>query len=222
MLLKLSFWQGIKENAQGEICLERLDKDMYDEMKSRGIIKQIITLLKSSQYIDNEKDSLKKYSTLVVKGRFYEYIQEQFQPIYPDRFDSRQKVKREVLRILYLNPDEAGDAFHRPCQTFNRLFPDEYRLFELVKSINHTYLPIILQRLESFLVLDVVCKEISCLHPHIPLFTIHDNIITTKGNEVIVKEIMQQQIEKWTGYRPKVDSKDLVPIYVDVQRKERS
>jgi hypothetical protein len=76
-----------------------------------------------------------------------------------------------------------------------------------------------LQRLESFLVLDVICREISRLYPHIPLFTIHDNIITTKGNEGLVMAIMQQQIALWTGYTPKVDSKDLVHI-IQPQRVE--
>jgi hypothetical protein len=89
-----------------------------------------------------------------------------------------------------------------------------YQLFELIKSVDHAYLPIMLQRLESFLVLDVVCKEISRLKPHIPLLTIHDNIITTKGNEALVKEVMQQLILKWTGYLPKVETKDLVPLDV--------
>jgi hypothetical protein len=185
---------------------------MYDELRNRGVINHIIILLKSLEEADNEENSVAKFTDLVVSGKFYQYIQEHFQPIYQERFDKKEKVKKEVLRILYLDPAENGDVFHLPCQTFEWHFPEVYRLFELIKSIEHSYFPIMLQRLESFLVLNVICKEISRSHPHIPLFTIHDNIITTKGNEGLVKAVMEQQIAKWTGYTPKVDSKDLEPV----------
>jgi hypothetical protein len=212
MLLRPSFWRSIKVNGPGLLCLERLDKEMYDELRSRGVVDHIIILLKSLEVADNEENSVSKFTDLVVSGKFYQYIQEHFQPIYHERFDKKEKVKKEVLRILYLDPAENGDVFHLPCQTFEWHFPEVYRLFELIKSIEHSYFPIMLQRLESFLVLNVICKEISRSHPHIPLFTIHDNIITTKGNEGLVKAVMEQQIAKWTGYTPKVDSKDLEPV----------
>jgi hypothetical protein len=155
----------------------------------------------------------------VVSGHFYEYIQSNFKRLYPKRFDDRQDVKKEVLRILYVNPEETLDRFHEPCQSFEACFPIIHRLINLVKSVNYTYLPIMLQRLESFLVLDVICREISRLNPRIPLFTIHDNIITTKGNEGLVKAVMEEQIAKRTGYTPKVDSKNLVPA-LQPQREE--
>jgi hypothetical protein len=171
-------------------------------------------LLESFEIHAGKGLQLQKYTALVVNGQFYEYIQEQFQPLYPERFDERKKVKQEVLRLMYVHPKMEGAPFYKPCLTFRKHFPELYELFRLIKSVDYTYLPIILQRLESFLVLDVICKEIIRLQPHIPLFTIHDNIITTLGNEAFVKAVMEQQIEKWTGYKPKVDSKDLVPLQI--------
>jgi hypothetical protein len=212
VLLKISFWMPKKKVEKGQICLEELDKEMYEELKKGGVLQQIIILLESLEKVDYEDNSIKKFSELVVSGEFYEYIQEQFHKVHAGRFETRDQTKIEVLRILYMNPKKDRISFYKPCQTFREHFPEVYKLFSLIKSIDYTYLPIILQRLESFLVLDVICKEINRLYPHIPFFTIHDNIITTKGNEALVKAIMQEQIAKWTGYTPKLDSKDLVPL----------
>ena len=87
-----------------------------------------------------------------------------------------------------------------------------YELFRLIKEIQSNYLPIILQRIESFLILDVICKKISFMHPHIPLFTIHDSILTTQGNEAIVEEIMAREIQNWTGHKASFGSKELLPL----------
>lgn len=40
-------------------------------------------------------------------------------------------------------------------------------------------LPILLQHLEADCVLDYTCKKIAKKYPDMPLFTIHDSIITT-------------------------------------------
>jgi hypothetical protein len=169
-------------------------------------------LLESSESLTGKGLQTAKYIKLVENGEFYEYMQEHFEPIYPQKFDTRQKTKEEVLRIFYMDPRKDRIPFYKPCQTFREHFSEIYQLFRLIKSVDYTYLPIMLQRLESLLVLDVICREISRLYPHIPLFTIHDNIITTKGNEGFVKAVMQEQIAEWTGYTPKVDSKPLEPV----------
>ena len=82
----------------------------------------------------------------------------------------------------------------------------------LIKEIEYTYLPIILQRIESYLLLDVICKKISERDSGILTFTIHDSIITTKGNESIVEEIILHEIESWTGYKPRLELEDLLPL----------
>lgn len=135
-----------------------------------------------------------------------------FRMVYQDRFERRDKVKTEVLRIFYVENKETEKWFYRPCKTFQYHFPEVYELFWLIKEVQSNYLPIILQRIESFLILDVICRKINALHPKIPLFTIHDSILTTKGNEAIVEEIMSQEIANWTGYKASFGTKELSPL----------
>jgi len=178
--------------------------------------RDIITLRKTSEAIAGKAFGLNNYTNLVVNGGFYEYIQKHFKSLYPDRFYSRDKVKQEVLRIFNVENNRTGANFYKPCKTFHSHFPEVSEMFTLIKEIQSNYLALILQRIESFLIIDIVCKKISELHPEILFLTIHDNIITTKGNEGIVKKIMTAEIEKWTGHKPKLDCTMLKPEKIKI------
>lgn len=114
------------------------------------------------------------------------------------------------MTIFYLENERA--PFNQPSQTFREHFPEVYELFRLIKSIESNLLPILLQRIESYLILDVVCREIGITYPKIPLFTIHDSIISPQGNEALIEEIMAREIENWTGYKASFGQKELAPM----------
>jgi hypothetical protein len=209
-LFNSSFWEPLNGNEDKKIKLEGINKGLYRGIRGNKKYSQIITLLKTSEKLSSKEFPFQKFIKLVADGGFYEFIQQEFQPLYPTRFDKRKNVKKGVLTIFYLNNDKS--AFNTPSQTFGEHFPEVHQLFRLVKGIEENLLPVILQRIESFLVLDIVCKEIALRYPEIPLYTIHDSIITTKGNEAIVKDIMANKIQEWTGYRPMLETNELSPL----------
>jgi hypothetical protein len=51
-------------------------------------------------------------------------------------------------------------------------------------------------------VLDKICKRISIEKPSLPIFTIHDSIITTRGNESYIQLVMKEELEKGIGKVP--------------------
>ncbi len=208
-LFQSSFWKKQCRGKSQILTLEEISKEIFNKVSKEQYYKHIITLLKTSESLVNRESPFKKFIDLVKNGTFYEYIQEHFEPLYPTKFDTRGKVKVAVLTIFYIENYIA--VHHKPSQTFKEHFPEVYELFRLIKGIQNNYLPIILQRIESFLVIDVVCKTLSKQHPQIPFFTIHDNVITTKGNEGIVRDIMSLEIEKWIGYKPQLAFEDLTP-----------
>jgi hypothetical protein len=209
-LFDLPFWQHSKNSKN--LNLKGLDTDIYNKVKNNNYYNDIITLLKTSETLNHKESDLEKYVYLVVNGRFYEYIQEHFERLFPERFNCRCNVKQEVLRIFYVENKNTDKSFYQPCKIFKYHFPLVYELFRLIKETQSNYLPIILQRIESFLILDVICKKISALHPHIPLFTIHDSILTTQGNEAIVEDIMAREIQNWTGHKASFGMKELSPM----------
>jgi len=210
-LLDLSFWESTKK-----LNLKNINKGIYNTILKNLVFEDIITLLKSPESLVYKGIDAKKYSNLVINGHFYEYLSKHFKLKYPDRFNSRNNIKQEVLRIFFVENRKINLRFYRPCQTFSRHFPTISKLFYLIKSVETNFLPIILQSIESYLFLDIICKGISIEHPNIPIFTVHDSIITTEGNEKIVNEIIIQEIENWTGFKPTTKINNLWPMKIAV------
>ena len=59
----------------------------------------------------------------------------------------------------------------------------------------------ILQRIESEIMIQNVCKRISLEHPALPIFTIHDSVLTTDGNQEYVAKIIKEEAFKITGLK---------------------
>lgn len=68
-------------------------------------------------------------------------------------------------------------------------------------------LAILLQRVESKVVLDIVCKNLLKMIPDIPLFTIHDCIMTTEEYKVVVKTKLFDTLFDVIGFNPLVEEK---------------
>ena len=62
-----------------------------------------------------------------------------------------------------------------------------------------------LQTIESKLFLDRIARRIAKERPELPIFTIHDSITTTVGNESYVERIMEEETIKAIGVRPSID-----------------
>ncbi|MDB5223928.1 MAG: hypothetical protein JWN83_2595 [Chitinophagaceae bacterium] len=196
---KKEFWSNADSLGEN-LNLKYLNKEIYNDIRRKEEYNNIITLVSSLENYAPIDSDVNNYISQVVAGTFYEYIQLHFQSIYPKKFDSREKVKKEVLTILFIKP-QAG-IFYSPCQTFKVHFSTPYELYTTIKSVQYNYLPIILQRIESFLMIDIICKKITEINSEIPLFTIHDSIITTVGNEGLIEAIMKNELEYYIGYKP--------------------
>lgn len=197
LLLRKEFWNGENELEIGKV------KRDNNKKRSKEIIcdiKCIITLTESLETLDGEGFRRNNFVQDVVDGSFYERLQEEFTGLRKGGY-SRDDVKKLVYVILF------GDkrSQHFPVyKAFKKRYPEVSKLIEAVKKDDHRALPLILQRLESFLVLQVICKKISKKRPDIPLFTIHDSIVTTEGNEMYVMQAMKEELEKKVGLSPKL------------------
>ena len=44
-------------------------------------------------------------------------------------------------------------------------------------------------------------------YSNIPIFTLHDCIVTTSGNEMLIEQVMKSSIREFLGYSPKTETK---------------
>lgn len=146
-----------------------------------------------------------------VKGELYEHLEEQIRGQNEDitnAIKSRRDLKKIIFTVLFTD----NRFFHQntikhnalPKRIFESIFPNVYRMFAFVKQYDKSILPLLLQSIESKLILEKVARRISRENPLLPIFTIHDSITTTVGNEEYVKMIMLEEINKMIGVVPTV------------------
>jgi len=68
-------------------------------------------------------------------------------------------------------------------------------------------LSLILQNIESKLILDTAVPLILEYEPNVPIFPLHDSIVTTLGNEVIIHNWMKKAAFQLFGFTPQVSIK---------------
>ena len=66
------------------------------------------------------------------------------------------------------------------------------------------FLPITLQRIESYLILEKVCKQVSKILPDAPIIPVHDCIMTTEKYAKQVADITKKVLQNETGLTPGV------------------
>ena len=121
--------------------------------------------------------------------------------------NERQKLKADMMLILF--DDNWG---HRNTIENIRIFKIVYPgvnkwiegMFELIGKSRFSY---ILQRAESYMVLDVVCQEFREKYPSIPIFTVHDAIYTHQEYLPNLQSLLQGHFYNITGVKVGVKTK---------------
>jgi translation elongation factor EF-1beta len=122
---------------------------------------------------------------------------------------NRNSVKKSIMNILF-NQNE----IHREADRVNIGFGANYLQVDKFITLFHRLytsrdFALLLQRCEAFIVLEKATFNIIKKHPTVPIFTIHDCIITTMDNIKLVESEMVQEIEKVTKKQVGVKSEQI-------------
>lgn len=157
-------------------------------------------------------EDVKKYIFLVVSGQFYEYLMTEFSK--EGLTLTRDETKQQILRVLFARNRMPKDEANRKArQVFIKNFPKVHRIFSKVrghnrgdKFQNYCRFAILLQRIESYLMLDVILKRIYKELPGVIAVTIHDSVMTgvLSNNVEAVRKIMVDELTSFVGLPPKV------------------
>lgn len=96
--------------------------------------------------------------------------------------DLRDRLKRSVLRDVLAQRGRYSNAV---VEAFHRLFPSVYRAIRRINRDDHGELIRLLQRIESWLVIETVAPR---LLRRIPVVTLHDAIFSRRGDVETVAE----------------------------------
>lgn len=163
----------------------------------------IVKALEKSKYQDVDK-----YIEMVNSGEFYHQISKL---MYPSSMFDKKKMKTMIFMVFFSNNSYMGQDKAQPKRDFKTLLPQTFKIFTLLKRIDHTALARILQRIESTLMIQNVALRIAKERPELPIFTIHDSVVTTVGDEVYVSSLIQEEAFRLTGLNVKLCMEYLDP-----------
>ena len=103
--------------------------------------------------------------------------------------------------MYVLFDDNKNHRNHNPnIQVIKNEFPGVDRwLTEAHKVIGKTGFAHLLQRAEAYLLLNTVCREINEQFPDIPLFTIHDALLSHEEHIPVITSHLKKRLTQITG-----------------------
>jgi hypothetical protein len=157
----------------------------------------------------------KVFDEIVWKDDFYLQIMNKASEMdHQDLFPDKKKTKKKIINIFFDSGWYMNDNEER--KLFAKWFPKEEAFIEEVHKISRmldkkkskdknaviNLLPILLQRVESMIMLEYVCDVISKELPDAPLLPVHDCIHTTPPYAEEVRAIMERVLTAEVGVKP--------------------
>jgi hypothetical protein len=195
LLLKKEFYMGETELNWKKIV--SLSSNLYSTSQLHKLTTSLLTYITLQLSSERQaQSSFQEYLESVQAGTFYEIAH---QKMFPGQHFNKKKVKEAVFITFFSDNHFIGQWDAQPKKLFAQTYPDVYWLFKRIKRGNHALLALLLQRIESYIIVETVARRIATERPELPIYTIHDGIATLKGEEHYVKRIMQEEILRLTG-----------------------
>jgi hypothetical protein len=130
----------------------------------------ILSLLLSKSLLCTDfliKSELERYVLWTKKGVFYENFEKEYFKKTSKEI-SRKKIKEIMFCIFY----SKNNSYSKEKNIFKSIFPSIYKWIEEEKKDKHNQFAIKMQKIESDICIDCICKELDDLN--IKYYTIHD------------------------------------------------
>lgn len=114
-------------------------------------------------------------------------------------FDSeRDYAKSIVMEVLFCSPNNHFEG----VKAFKNAFPSVYEIMLFIKK-NCVALDTLLTNVEAHCFLDVVALEFSKKFPHVPIWSIHDCLVTTQSHVGLLHQQVESMLLEVTTIKKK-------------------
>lgn len=186
-VIKQLFNLDINREEVKEFVLSVIDEeiDFYNDFATKLDIK-IDENGKPYRMVSNFKKNKKRRSKSKQK--------EDLEPQTKKPFDTKRDLAKEVvMEIFYSSPNSKTNE----AAMFRKAYPSIHKIIKCF-DYNGVEFHQLLTTIESYILLDIVAKQINDKHPNMPLGSIHDCLITTSKYKHILNKEMKLSIEKAT------------------------
>lgn len=158
---------------------------------------------------DDVPDDLITFIELSHAGLFYEGLGVLWQT-------DRETAKKIFYTILFgRNKRRSNEE-----RVFEAWFPNVYRAIKWAKIDGHNKVAIELQRIESDLVLDTACVYLMEHHPDVPLFTVHDSILTLQEHAALIEKVIRETFSRAFDVEPILKTRPWTSENIDARNYE--
>jgi len=166
------------------------------------LIKFVLSVLDVDYYTTIQEEITIKQNE---EGKYYRTVQRKnqkgvFVTKILDYDTSRKYTKILLMEFFYSGTDSKIPE----VVELKSKIPSIAKIFKCLEdnSIKKSFL---LQYIEAYCLLDVVAKRISEKYPEIPIWSIHDCLVTTKSNADKLKELMVTYLAETTTLTPQIE-----------------
>lgn len=182
-----------------------------------------------SDHINNNIniEELQSFITQVLDGTFYEeyadilfndkllYVNIEKQYLFTEPIINKKGIcktykifesKREAAKFITLKTLFSSERYHHPIiKVFEKYYPEVFKMSQIIKKgKDKNFFPILLQNIEADCVLDYCTKKIADEYQEMPLFTIHDSVITTRQYQTTLEDEFNRYLGLYFGLNPKI------------------
>lgn len=195
-LLDLAFWDGTGSFNHTHIPYINTHS-IFKDAQHQSLLIKLLENLRVNEYVYE----VERYRKMVVGGRFYE----DFSSLVRDgsgKVFTKAELKPMMFTVLFTDNRFIAQDAALPKRLFKEMFPHIYDVLCCIKKMDPSFLPILLQRIESYVMYYRICPAVANAHPNLPIIPIHDSIATIQGYESAVESIMARELAACLGVTP--------------------
>jgi hypothetical protein len=152
------------------------------------------------RFLEGKEKGIEQYRNISFEDDFYSIVLRNELGRDPTTIE-RNSLKNKTMQFLFYNNSKAKQKSE--LKYLVKQFPQiNDFISSCLDKIGEKRFSYLLQRAESFLVLDTVCVEFNNKYKSAPFFTIHDAVLTTEEHYEELYRIMFEQLKLMTGINP--------------------
>jgi len=152
------------------------------------------------RFLEGKEKGIEQYQNISFEDDFYSIVLRNELGREPTTIE-RNSLKHKTMQFLFYNNPKAKQKSE--LKYLVKQYPQINEFIgSCLNGVGVKRFSYLLQRAESFLVLDTVCVEFNNKFKSAPFFTIHDAVLTTEEHYEELYSIMFEQLKLMTGINP--------------------
>lgn len=177
------------------LTLKKLNPELYQCLKHYDGLSELQKIAKNTKESVDSISDIDFYKDDIIENDFYQVIAD-----FAPGVQSRETGKAKIFPLMFENWSRM--KYDTPyIRAFREKYPTVYEVFSILKRRKYNDFAKLLQRIESN-VMYSISRAFNRFYPDAPIYTIHDNFITTEAYKTQLNDLLIRMLPKYVGQKP--------------------